>query len=104
MRLEAKTSKKAKRHSPGKLLCRLAFVLFVGYCLVSIISVQISTAEKKQQLAALQKKAEELKEKNAEYERLLNASDEKKYMEQLAIGRLGYAYPNEIRFYDISRN
>jgi len=72
--------------------------------LVSIISVQISTAEKKQQLAALQKKAEELKEKNAEYERLLNASDEKKYMEQLAIGRLGYAYPNEIRFYDISRN
>jgi cell division protein FtsB len=66
--------------------------------------VQISTAEKREQLAALQKKAEELKEKNAEYERLLNASDEKKYMEQLAIGQLGYAYPNEIRFYDISRN
>ncbi len=104
MGLEAKTQKKEKKHSPGKLLCRLAFVLFVGYCLVSIISVQISIAEKKEQLATLQKKSEEIKAKNAEYERLLNASDEKKYMEQLAIDELGYAYPNEIRFYDISRN
>lgn len=85
-------------------LCKLAFLAFVIYGLISIISVQVTISENRDELASLQKKADELEEKNGEYERLLSVADEKEYMEQLAIEKLGYAYPNEIRFYDVSRN
>lgn len=83
---------------------KLAFLVFVLYSLISIISVQITISENKDELLALQKKEDELVEKNGEYERLLNVSDQKEYMEKLAIDKLGYAYPNETRFYDVSRN
>lgn len=86
------------------LLCKLAFFAFVIYALVSIISVQVTLAEKKEQLATLEQKAEQLKSENDEYDRLLNIDDEKAYMEKIAMDKLNYAYPTEIRFYDTSRN
>lgn len=66
--------------------------------------MQVDIAKKQETLASLQKQQEEYEHQNAEYERILSAEDEKKYMEQLAIEKLGYAYPNEVRYYDVSRN
>lgn len=101
--------KKAKqgRTKNGSLLqtvFKLAFLAFCVYCLFLIVSAQVDIAEKQQTLSALQQEAQSLDTQNGEYQRILNAEDEKKYMEQLAIGKLGYAYPNEIRFYDVSKN
>ena len=95
-----------KTRSGGLLpgIFKLAFLAFVVYCLFLILSSQVDIADKQDTLAHLKQEAVTLEEQNAEYDRILGAEDEKKYMEQLAIGKLGYAYPNEIRFYDVSRN
>ena len=96
-----------KKSKGGILLgsiIKLAFFAFVLYALISIITVQVDISDKKEHLASLQNDAAELKEKNAEYERLLDVNDEKEYMKRIAMDKLGYAYPNEIRYYDISRD
>ena len=37
-----------------------------------------------------------------EYNRLLSSGDEAEYMERVAVEQLGYAYPNERRFYIVN--
>lgn len=90
--------KKAKK-SVGQFFIKLAFLAFVIYSAISIIVTQVSLAEKRDELAAIQMRAEELAESNEEYQRLLSVEDDKEYMEKIAVEQLGYAYPNEQRFY-----
>jgi cell division protein FtsL len=73
-------------------------------CFGSIISTQATLAEKREELHELEMKTEEMKSQNEEYQRLFNADDINSYKEKLAIENMNYAYPNEIRFYDTSRN
>ncbi|MBP0978030.1 MAG: hypothetical protein J6P89_07650 [Oscillospiraceae bacterium] len=73
-------------------------------CFGSIISTQATLAEKREELHELEMKTEEIKSQNEEYQRLFNADDINSYKEKLAIENMNYAYPNEIRFYDTSRN
>lgn len=74
--------------------------VFVMYCITSIIMTQAEIAEKKQELDVLAEKAEKLEEQNAEYLSILSEEDERAFMERYAVEVLGYAYPNERRFYD----
>lgn len=85
-------------------LAKLAFFAFIIYVLVNIISVQVSLSDKREELAALNERKAELELENEEYERLLNMENDREYMEQIAVEKLDYAYPTEIRFYDTSRN
>lgn len=71
---------------------------------VTIVNQQVGLLEKKEQLAELEQRKEELIAANDEYQRILNVVDEREYMERVAIEVLGYAYPSEIRFYDTSRH
>ena len=73
-------------------------------CAGSIISTQATLAEKREELHELEMKTEEMRSQNEEYQRLFNADDINSYKEKLAIENMNYAYPNEIRFYDTSRN
>lgn len=82
----------------------LAGAAVVVYCICSFISTQADIAEKKQELAELKTKAAELEAKNDEYASILAEEDERAYMERIASDVLGYAYPNERRFYDTTRN
>lgn len=95
------------RLKPGNFLLKsiisLAFFAFVVYGLVSIISIQATLSQKNEELQILQTRAANLQEKNDEYQRLLSVADDKEYMEKVAIEKLGYAFPSEIRFYDTSR-
>lgn len=99
--------KTAVRKRPrGTLLgsmIRIAFLAFVIYAIVNIVSVQVGLSEKRNELAALSEKKQQLMLENEEYARLLSLDDEREYMEQIAIEKLDYAYPNEIRFYDTSK-
>ncbi len=45
-----------------------------------------------------------VQDENEEYQRLFDDDDINAYKEKLAIENMNYAYPNEIRFYDTSRN
>lgn len=83
-----------------RLFAVIAGFSFVLYCVFSIIMTQAEIAEKKQELALLVEKAERLEESNDEYESMLSEEDENIFMERYAVNVLGYAYPNERRFYD----
>lgn len=87
-----------------KICTRIIIVISVLACFASIISTQASLAEKREELRQLEIKTEEIKSQNEEYKRLFNADDINSYKEKLAIENMNYAYPNEIRFYDTSRN
>ena len=83
-----------------KLIVGIAGIAFVLYCVSSIVLTQAEIAEKKQELAVLSEKSEKLEQDNDEYQSILSEEDEAVFMERYAVDVLGYAYPNERRFYD----
>lgn len=87
-----------------KLLIRATIVLALIGCTASIISLQSNIAERKAELASLRSQAEAYEAENEDLERILNSGDIDAYMEKLAREDYGYAYPDEYRFYDTSRN
>lgn len=82
----------------------LAILALMCYALIIFVSQQVQLSEKSQELQKINEKVEIAQQTSDEYMRLLNMTDEREYMERIAIERLGYAYPNERRFYDLSRN
>ena len=101
-----KPSKKAmKKYKPkskkpkSRLLASFAIVCLVLYTLVSIVTQRVEISQVEKQSEELFAKITEAKQQNDEYVRMLNENDEAAYMERIAIERLGYAYPNERRFY-----
>ena len=87
-----------------RLLYRIAIVLFILFCSVSIVMVQNSIAEKKVELAEIEEQIDALKAENEELADLIESEDISRYMEKLAVENNGYAYPDERRYYDISHN
>ena len=57
-----------------------------------------------QKLVKINDKISVLEGDNEEIERVLSNSDVSSYMEQVALEEQGYAYPDERRFYDTSRD
>ena len=104
----AKEQRKAERKKKGspfsRFMASLAAVVFTIFCLGSFVVSNAEIYEKKQELAALKKKAAELEAENDKYSSILAEEDERAYMERIAVDVLGYAYPNERRFYDTTRN
>lgn len=99
--MRKKRLSKQKQASPlMRFVVTVTSFVFVMYCITSIIMTQAEIAEKKQELNALAEKAEKLEEQNAEYLSILSEEDERAFMERYAVEVLGYAYPNERRFYD----
>lgn len=88
----------------GKMLFMFAMVLFVLFCAVSFVSVQNSIVEKKREMVALDESIEILKVQNEELEDLIKTDDLGRYMEKLAVENNDYAYPDERRYYDTSRD
>ncbi len=94
---------------PGFLfrtLMRVALVVIVAFCVVSIISMQNSIEEKKQRKIALQEEIDVITADNEELDDILRSEDISRYMEKLAVenGSYSYAYPDERRYYDTSRD
>lgn len=87
-----------------RLLQRTAAVAAIIGCTVLIISVQSSIAEKKNELNELNEQIGEYEVANEDLARIIDSGDTDSYMEMLAREEYGYAYPDEFRFYDTSRN
>lgn len=102
--MKKKAVNRANKKGPLWLLVRGAvFVSFV-LCVISIVYNQSEVSDLEKKLSSINQKTEELEAENIEYQRILENDDIDAYMEKLAIENLNYAYPNERRFYDTSRN
>jgi cell division protein FtsB len=83
---------------------RLVAVILIIACIISFVSTQASLNEKRQQKSDLEAAIQQARDENAELEKFVGTDDLDGYMEKAAIEDLNYAYPNERRFYDTSRN
>lgn len=97
--------KKKKQGSPFMtLIITVTGFVFVVYCVSAIVTTQAEIAEKRQELDALTEQVKKLEKSNEEYQSILSEEDERAFMERYAVEALGYAYPNERRFYDTMEN
>ena len=74
------------------------------FSFISKFITQSNRAEMQKELNSINKKAEEIEAENVELQRILEDDDMDAYMEKLAIEKMNYAYPDERRYYDTSRN
>ncbi len=90
-----------KEHKGGiiRVITVIAVFCLIIYSILSIISQQAQIAQLKKESEELSAKITDARQQNDEYVRLLSDDDESEYMERIAIEKLGYAYPNERRFY-----
>lgn len=96
--------KKKKNNWIFRFLSRAAIIAAIIGCTVSVVTLQSNIAEKKTELAQIQRQIDTLETENEDLERILASGDMDGYMEQLAREKYNYAYPDEFRFYDTSRN
>ncbi len=88
----------------GKSVLFKPLVWFAGVCLViyslfTIVSQQVQIVQLRQEKEEISAHMTEARRLNDEYTRLLASDNESEYMEKIAIEKLGYAYPDERRFY-----
>lgn len=88
----------------GHVIAFVALFCLIVYSVFTIISQQAQIVQLRKQSEELSAKITEQEQKNDEYNRLLSAGDEAEYMERIAVEQLGYAYPNERRFYIVEKN
>ncbi len=109
--IHKKRAKKAKamisKRNGGPLMKLLIFsasLCFIIYCGFTIIVTGSENAEKRIELEKLNSQISELNLEKDELNGILNECDQNAYMEKIAMDILGYAYPNERRFYDTRIN
>lgn len=95
---------KKKKGLFSRALVKLAAGAIIIGCAVLIITTEKDCAEKEQELIAIQAKIDSYEADNMELQRVLENEDMSTYMEKVAIEERGYAYPDERRFYDTSRD
>ncbi len=88
------------------ILMRIAGVLFIVFCVYSIITAQNNIAERELELAQIEEDIEIMKMENEELQDIIDSDDIGRYMERLAVenSSTSYAYPDERRYYDTSRD
>lgn len=86
------------------LIARIVALILLIACIISFVSTQATLNQKRQEKAELEAAIEQARDEYAELEKFVDTDDLEGYMEKAAIEDLNYAYPNERRFYDTSRN
>ncbi len=105
-----KRQKKNKKNAANKKglfnrgLFKLAAAAVIVGCGVLIITTESDCGDKEDELAAIQAQIDAYNIENAELQRTLDNDDLSAYMERIALEERGYAYPDERRFYDTSRD
>ncbi len=95
---------KPKKSRFVRFLTAFAVLALLVYSLITIISQQAQIAQLKKESDVIEKKITVAKQQNDEYTRLLSSDNDDEYMEKIAIEKLGYAYPNERRFYIVTND
>lgn len=104
---KAKKSKKQAANKKGLFnqgLFKLSATAVIVGCAVLFVTTESDCADKENELKAIQAKIDAYNMENAELQRTLDSDDLSAYMERIALEESGYAYPDERRFYDKSRD
>jgi len=108
-KLASSKNKKTKKQAKNKgLFNSMLFKLLAGAviigCAVLFVTTETDCINKEAELAALQAQIDAYNIENAELQRTLSSDDLSAYMERIALEEKDYAYPDERRFYDTSKD
>lgn len=92
---------KKKKSNPIFKLCLLFSAFYIVVCLVNS---QLDITKKKAELESIQEKIVNQGVENKNLERIINSDEDDEYIEKLAREKLGFAYPDERIYIDISGN
>lgn len=95
---------KSKKGLFNSGLFKLAAVAVVIGCGVVIFATESDCSDKEQELIRIQAQIDSYNLKNEDLKRTFESDDISAYMERVALEERGYAYPDERRFYDTSRD
>ncbi|MDL2323727.1 septum formation initiator family protein [Ruminococcaceae bacterium OttesenSCG-928-A16] len=93
---------KQKKTSLSGLVLKLAVAAAAVYLGVSFVSGQLQVASMRKELNNVTAETNRQKAENAELQKILDAGDENAYIERVAREKLGYAWPDERVFIDIT--
>lgn len=99
-----KRSKQEKKGLFNKALIRVLAVAIVAGCVMIIYSTEKECAGKERELNSIKAKIEEYEVENADLQQIVESDDLSVYIERIAVEERDYAYPDERRFYDTSRD
>lgn len=102
--MAARALRKKKKKGMFSLISKLIIIAAVIGCIISIIITQSSLSEMQKELNTIAAKTDEVEAENVELQRILEDDDMNAYMEKIAVEDMNYAYPDERRYYDTSRN
>ena len=93
-------TKKKKTH--GNIFLRIILSVLAAYSIVVLVDMQISQAQKRQELAEITNQVEQQRLLNKEMKRRLTSELDEGYIERRARDELGYVASDEKVFIDIS--
>ena len=96
--------RKVKQNPIITVLTRGAIFIAVAATLILTLYIQSNISERRKKYEQIKQQIEDLKAENEELNLTINSNDMSEYMKKIAIEKYGYAYPDEIRFYDKSHN
>lgn len=99
-----KNDKLKEKSIVNSLMLKLVSVALLVCCTVISISNEYERAQKQTELDAIEQKIADYQNENAELQKNLKSNDMTSYIEKVALEEFNYAYPDEQRFYDTSRN
>lgn len=102
--MRKKVRQKKKRGLFNSWLVKLSAAAVLIGCAVLIITTESDYASKQRELDILEEKIEMYQAENGNLKSVLESDDMSDYMEKVALEERGYAYPDERRFYDTSRD
>lgn len=85
-------------------LVKITATAMIIVCTVLLITTEQDCKQKERELTKIQSKIDEFNIKNEDLKRTLDSDDLSAYMEKIALEERGYAYSDERRFYDTSRD
>ncbi len=95
-----------KPHFLLRTVIGFAIAALVLFCVFRIVGTQNTIEERKLKKIALQEEIDVVTAENEELAEITQSEDISRYMEKLAVenGSYSYAYPDERRYYDTSRD
>ena len=98
-----KVKKWNKKEIPFRsIIISFAFAMFIIYLIVVSVNTVIKINETQEKINTAQSKYEQIVNANKDTENLLKNANENDIIERIARERLGYVYPDEQVFIDIS--
>ena len=91
-----------KKKTRGNIFLKVVLTILAAYSIVVLVDMQMSQAQKKQELADIAAQVEQQRLLNKEMKRRLASDLDEGYIERRARDELDYVAPDEKVFIDIS--